>query len=223
MGEVSIFDFRVVLNIAVATPQAPADNCAGIGAGAPALAISLRVLALWGQDTEVNLYCGGLDFSHMLIRCVFVLGTGAKLNRAIAVIALLHRETAEAVAVFAAIEVVPGDVTMMPMAHLVFFPLDSLERTCLRRSLCDSGGVYQQRLTVFAVKDLDDDFTPSSLGFFHQGLHFFGLTETAESILHAFARDVPRCPAWATKFEPNSRSFHALFLIRQTRQRLLPQ
>jgi hypothetical protein len=120
VGEVPIFGSGSVLNIAVATPQAPADNCAGIGVGTTALAISLRALALWGQDTEVDLYCGGVDFSHLLIRCVFVLGTGAKLDGALAVIALLHRETAEAVAVFAAFEVVPGDVTMMPMAHLVF-------------------------------------------------------------------------------------------------------
>jgi hypothetical protein len=55
-----------------------------------------------------------------LIRRVFMLWTRSKLNRAIAVIALLHRETAEAVAVFAALEVVPGYITMMPMAHLVF-------------------------------------------------------------------------------------------------------
>jgi hypothetical protein len=126
----AILDFWAVLNIAVATPQAPADNCAGIGVGASALAVSLRALALWGQDAEVDLYCAGLDFSHLLIRCVFVLGTGAKLDGALAVIALLHRETAEAVAVFAAIEVVPGDVTMMPMAHLVFFSF-----RCTRRDV----------------------------------------------------------------------------------------
>jgi hypothetical protein len=75
VSEVAIFDFRVVLNIAVIAPQAPADNCAGIGVGAATLAVSLRALALSGQDTEVNLYCGGLDFSHLLIRCVFVLWT----------------------------------------------------------------------------------------------------------------------------------------------------
>ena len=116
----AILDFWAVLGVHVIAPQAKANSRAGIGVGAPTLAVSLRALAHSGQDTEVNLYCGGLDFSHLLIRRVFMLWTRSKLNRAIAMIALLHRETAEAVAAFAAFEVVPGDVTMMAVAHLVF-------------------------------------------------------------------------------------------------------
>jgi hypothetical protein len=112
-GEMAILDFWPVLDVHVVAPDTKSDNIAPVGVGATALAISLRALALSGQDTEVDLYCGGLDFSHLLIRRVFMLWTRSKLNRAIAVIALLHRETAEAVAVFAAFELVPGDVTMM--------------------------------------------------------------------------------------------------------------
>src|ERR1035437_5909426 len=91
VGEVLIFGGGAVLGVHVIAPETPSGNVAPVGVGASALAIRLRALALSGQDTEVNLYCGGLDFSHLLIRCVFVLGTGAKLNRAIAVIALRHR------------------------------------------------------------------------------------------------------------------------------------
>jgi hypothetical protein len=75
VGEVPSFGSRAVLNIAVVTPQAPADNCAGIGVGAPTLAMETRLLALFAQAGEVDLYCAGLDFSHLLIRCVFVLRT----------------------------------------------------------------------------------------------------------------------------------------------------
>ena len=75
VSEVAIFDFRVVLNITVATPQAPADNFAGIGVGASALAMETRLLALFAQAGEVDLYCGGLDCRHLLFRFVFVLWT----------------------------------------------------------------------------------------------------------------------------------------------------
>jgi hypothetical protein len=75
VGEVAIFDFRVVLNIAVATPQAPADNCAGIGVGAPALAMEMQLLSLLAQAGEVDLYGSGLDCRHLSLRFVFVLWT----------------------------------------------------------------------------------------------------------------------------------------------------
>jgi hypothetical protein len=75
-GEVLVFDFRVVLNITVVTPQAPADNFAGIGVGAPALAMETRLLSLLAQAGEVDFDCAGLDFSHLLlVRYVFVLWT----------------------------------------------------------------------------------------------------------------------------------------------------
>jgi len=76
MGEVVVFDFRVVLNITVATPQAPADDLAGIGVGAPALALETRMLTLFAQAGEVDIYCGGLDCRHLLFRFVFVLWAG---------------------------------------------------------------------------------------------------------------------------------------------------
>ena len=120
MGEVSIFDFWVVLNIAVATPQAPADNCAGIGVSASAFAMETWLLTLLAQDTEVDLYCGGLDCRHLLFRFVFVFGAGAKFNRAIAVIALLHWQTAVALATVAALPIVTRNIAIMAMAHLVF-------------------------------------------------------------------------------------------------------
>jgi hypothetical protein len=131
VGEVAIFVFRAVLNIAVATPQAPADDCAGIGVGATALAMEAWLLSALAQAGEVDLYCGGLDCRHLLLRFVFVFGTRTKLNRAIAVVVALHRETADAFAVSAAFEVVPGDVTMMAMAHQGF-----LFSRFARRDLC---------------------------------------------------------------------------------------
>jgi hypothetical protein len=72
MGEVAVFDFRVVLDVHVIAPDTKSDNCAGIGVGAPALAMETRLLALFAQTGEVDLYCAGLDFSHLLLRCVFV-------------------------------------------------------------------------------------------------------------------------------------------------------
>jgi hypothetical protein len=56
----------------VIAPDTKSDNCAGIGVGAPALAMETRLLALFAQTGEVDLYCAGLDFSHLLLRCVFV-------------------------------------------------------------------------------------------------------------------------------------------------------
>jgi hypothetical protein len=44
-------------------------------------------------------------------------GTRTKLDRAIAVVVALHREAADAVAVFAAFEVVTSNAAMMPMTH----------------------------------------------------------------------------------------------------------
>jgi hypothetical protein len=117
VGEVVVFDFRAVLNIAVATPQAPADDCAGIDVGAPALAMEAWLLSLLAQAGEVDLYCGGLDCRHLWLRCVFVLWARAKLDRAIAVVVVLHRETADAFTVVAAFEVVTSNTAIMPMTH----------------------------------------------------------------------------------------------------------
>jgi len=141
VGEVSIFDFWVVLNIAVATPQAPADNCAGIGVSASAFAMETWLLTLLAQDTEVDLYCGGLDCRHLLFRFVFVFGAGAKFNRAIAVIALLHWQTAVALATVAALPIVTRNIAIMAMAHLVFVSSryarsDLLMPVSLRRLQC---------------------------------------------------------------------------------------
>jgi hypothetical protein len=129
-GEVLVFNLGVVLNIAVVTPQAPADNCAGIGVGAPALAMETRLLALFAQAGEVDLYCGGLDCRHLSLRFVFVFGAGAKFNRAIAVIIALHRETADAVATVAALPIVARNIAIMAMAHLgvLFLSVHSKKR-----------------------------------------------------------------------------------------------
>ena len=111
VGEVAIFVFRAVLNIAVATPQAPADDCAGIGVGATALAMEAWLLSALAQAGEVDLYCGGLDCRHLLLRFVFVFGTRTKLNRAIAVVMSLHGKTADANAIIATLPFVPDDFT----------------------------------------------------------------------------------------------------------------
>jgi len=113
MGEVAVFDFLAVLNIAVVTPQAKANSGTGDNVGAPALAMETRLLALFAQTGEVDLYGGGLDCRHLLIRFVFVLRAGAKLDGAIAVIALLHRKTANAIAVSTALPFVPGNIAIM--------------------------------------------------------------------------------------------------------------
>jgi hypothetical protein len=110
IGEVLVFDSRVVLDIAVATPQAPADNCAGIGVGAPALAMETRLLALFAQTGEVDLYCGGLDFRHQPI-LFSVFSTRTKFDRAIAVVMSLHGKTADANAIIATLPFVPDDFT----------------------------------------------------------------------------------------------------------------
>jgi hypothetical protein len=47
MGEVSGFDLRAVLCVPVVTPETKADNSAGIGVSAPALAMGSRSLALF--------------------------------------------------------------------------------------------------------------------------------------------------------------------------------
>ena len=110
IGEVLVFDSRVVLDIAVATPQAPADNCAGIGVGAPALAMETRLLALFAQTGEVDLYCGGLDFRHQPI-LFSVFSTRTKLDGTIAVVMSLHGKTADANAIIATLPIVPDDFT----------------------------------------------------------------------------------------------------------------
>lgn len=80
------------------------------------------MLALWGQDAEIDLYPGRFDFSRPSLRFVFVLWARAKLNRAIAVVVAFHREAADAFAVFAAFEVVPGDITEV-LVHSVLLKL----------------------------------------------------------------------------------------------------
>jgi len=105
------------------------------------------------------------------------------------------------------------EIAVFPLTMFVVVTLDC--ESCLSdRRLRHQCRVYQQWLTVFAVKDLDNDLASRSLCLFQQRLHFFGLTEAAERILHSLARDVGRCPAWAAKFELNSRSLHTFLFMR---------
>ena len=110
MGEVAVFDFRVVLDVHVIAPDTKSDNCAGIGVGAPALAMETRLLALFAQTGEVDLYCGGLDFRHQPI-LFSVFSTRTKFDRAIAVVMSLHGKTADANAIIATLPFVPDDFT----------------------------------------------------------------------------------------------------------------
>jgi hypothetical protein len=50
----------------VIAPQAKANSSAGIDVGATTLAMETRLLALFAQAGEVDLYCGGLDCRHLL-------------------------------------------------------------------------------------------------------------------------------------------------------------
>ena len=110
IGEVPVYNLWAVFHVHVVTPQAPADNCTGIGVGAPALAMETRLLALFAQTGEVDLYCGGLDFRHQPI-LFSVFSTRTKFDRAIAVVMSLHGKTANALAVLAALPFVPDDFT----------------------------------------------------------------------------------------------------------------
>jgi len=50
----------------VIAPQAKANSSAGIDVGATTLAMETRLLALFAQAGEVDLYCGGLEPSSVV-------------------------------------------------------------------------------------------------------------------------------------------------------------
>ena len=56
-------------------------------------------------------------FRHPSFLFGCVLGTRAKFDRAIAVVVSFHRQTADTVAVFAALPIVPGEIAIMAVAH----------------------------------------------------------------------------------------------------------
>ena len=114
IGEVPGLDFRAVVCVDMIAPQAETNASAGGEVGAPALAMGSRSLALWGQNAEVNLLCVGGDFRRQPI-LTSMFGTRTKLDGAIAVVMSLHRQTANALAVLAALPIVPDDFTEVPV------------------------------------------------------------------------------------------------------------
>jgi hypothetical protein len=73
---VLVLNLGTVVYVNVVTPETKADNCAGIGVGAAALAVSLRALALSGQDAEVDLYPGRLGgFRYLVLQLGFMFWT----------------------------------------------------------------------------------------------------------------------------------------------------
>ena len=101
MGEMEGFDSGAVVGINVVAPKAKAYGSAGGEVGAAALAVGRRLLALFGQDAEVDLYCTGLDFRRQAI-LLSMFDTRTKLNRAIAMVVALHGQPADATAGFVA-------------------------------------------------------------------------------------------------------------------------
>lgn len=113
MGEVTGFDHGSVVGIYVAAPHAKANRIFGINVSAAALAMGDRCLALVRQDCEVDLHRAGIDWRKRALLGSGVLGTRTKLNRAIAVVAVLHGKTADAGAVVATLVLMPCRIAIM--------------------------------------------------------------------------------------------------------------
>jgi uncharacterized RmlC-like cupin family protein len=114
IGEVPGLDFRAVVCVDMIAPQAETNASDGGEVGTAAFTVGARSLALWGQNAEVNLLCVGGDFRRQPI-LTSMFGTRTKLDRAIAVVALLHRQTANANAIIATLPIVPDDFTEVPV------------------------------------------------------------------------------------------------------------
>ncbi len=110
--EVLVLDHWAPLCVPVVAPKAKAHRSAGGEIGAPTLALRPRLLANWRQHAHVNLYCTGHNFCGRAV-LFGMFSTRTKLNRAIAMVVALHREAADAFAVFCAVVFVPGDIAIM--------------------------------------------------------------------------------------------------------------
>jgi hypothetical protein len=114
IGEVPGLDFRAVVCVDMVAPQAETNASAGGKVGTPALAMETRLLALFAQAGEVDLYRVGLDFRHQPI-LFSVFSTRTKFDRAIAVVMTFHRKPADANAIIATLPIVPDDFTEVPV------------------------------------------------------------------------------------------------------------
>ena len=113
-GEVEVFNFRVVLCVRVVAPQAEAHDLHCLGFSATALAVGAFVPPLGGL--RLGLARPRLSYGQLLLGCM--LGAGAKLDRALAVVVTLHGKTTKAFTVFAASPVMPGEIAIMTVAHV---------------------------------------------------------------------------------------------------------
>ena len=116
-------DLWAVVRIHVVAMKAPANDLARFGLGASAFAMGQRRVPLVTLLGERSVRLGRHRFrdSSFLFGCV--LGTRAKFDRAIAVVLSFHRQTADTVALFAALPIVPGEIAEMSVAHSLRSPL----------------------------------------------------------------------------------------------------
>jgi len=124
LGEMPVLKLRAPVCIHVVAMQAPADHVAGSVAGAPALAVGSYRLPLLELANELGVRAASSRIRYAALKLGGVLGTGAKLNGALAVVVALHREAANAFAVFAALPIVPLGIAKVPVHQLppsVFF------------------------------------------------------------------------------------------------------
>ena len=90
LSEMSVFNFRAVVCVRVVAIQAPADDLAGLVGNAPAFTVGPR-LPLLPQALGFGFRLGGARLRHAALKVGGVLGTGAKLDGALAVVVALHR------------------------------------------------------------------------------------------------------------------------------------
>jgi hypothetical protein len=119
MGEVAVLDFWAVVHIRVAAMEAPADDLARFGFGASAFAMGqcrFPLVARLDKPAVIGLGRDRFRNAPCLLGCM--LGSGAKLDGAHIVVVSLHQDTAEALAVSAALPVVPRKIAIVTMAYL---------------------------------------------------------------------------------------------------------
>jgi hypothetical protein len=93
--------------------ETPADDVAEFGFGASAFAMEPLLPLLYERSVGL----GRHRFCVAQLLCGSVLGASAKLDGASAVVVSFHQETADALAVFAALPIVPREITIMTVAH----------------------------------------------------------------------------------------------------------
>jgi hypothetical protein len=119
VGEVAVLDFWAVVHIHVVAMKAPADDLARFGFGAFAFAMGQRRLPLAAPlDEPAVSGLGRQRFRHAPCLLGCVLGAGAKLDGAHIVVVSFHGKTTDALAVSAALPVVPRKIAIVTMAHL---------------------------------------------------------------------------------------------------------